>query len=115
MGEFKVMVTPIEPNLKLKWAEGKILKDPKQYRQLVYSLIYLTITRPEIAYSVEIVSQFMQTPRIAHLDAAKRILRYIKGSFDYGLMYNKEKISMLNGYYDTDWPGDINHRHSTFG
>lgn len=62
MRESKTKSTPIEPNFKLKKDEGKILKDAIRFRQLVGSLIYLTITRPDIAYSVGEISQFMQNP-----------------------------------------------------
>ena len=109
------MVTPLEPYLKLKKEEGKLLKDARTFRQLVGSLIYLTITRPEIAYSVGAISQFMQDPKTPHLDAAKRILRYIKGSADYGLLYEKSNDFLLRGFTDADWVGDANDRRSTSG
>ena len=57
------------------------------YRRIVGSLIYMTITRPDLSYAVGLVSQFMQTPRKPHLDAARRILRYIKSTLDYGCFY----------------------------
>ncbi|XP_028765324.1 uncharacterized protein LOC114723298 [Neltuma alba] len=115
MREAKTKATPMEPNLKLKKEEGKMLKNPKKYRQLVGSLIYLTITRPEISYSVGVISQFMQEPRVPHLEAAKRILRYIKGSLEYGLLYKKNTKFVLEGFTDADWAGDTNDRHSTSG
>ncbi|XP_071704952.1 secreted RxLR effector protein 161-like [Rutidosis leptorrhynchoides] len=82
---------------------------------MVGSLIYLTITRPKIAYSVGIVSQFMQCPTNVHLDATKRILRYVKGSVGHGLWYKKCDNVLLNGFVDADWMGDANDRHSTSG
>ncbi|XP_071700432.1 secreted RxLR effector protein 161-like [Rutidosis leptorrhynchoides] len=82
---------------------------------MVGNLIYLTITRLEIAYSVGIVSQFMQCPTNVHLDAAKRILRYVKGSMGHGLWYKKCNDVLLNGFIDADWMGDANDRHSTSG
>ncbi|XP_071728056.1 uncharacterized mitochondrial protein AtMg00810-like [Rutidosis leptorrhynchoides] len=115
MGESKPMTTPMEPNLKMKKDQGKELKNVKLFRQMVGSLIYLIITRPEIAYSVGIVSQFMQCPTNVHLDAAKRILRYVKGSMDHGLWYKKCDDYLLNGFVDADWIGDANDRHSTSG
>uniref|UniRef100_A0A3Q7I192 Reverse transcriptase Ty1/copia-type domain-containing protein n=1 Tax=Solanum lycopersicum TaxID=4081 RepID=A0A3Q7I192_SOLLC len=78
----KEKTTPMEPHLKLLKAEGNSLKDVKEFQQLVGSLIYLTITRSEISFSVEIVSQFMQCPRSSLLDVARQILRYVKGSLD---------------------------------
>lgn len=92
MGNSKEMATPMESNLKLRKDEGKLLKEGKKFRQLVGSLIYLTITRPKISYVVGVVSQFMQDLRFSHLDIAKRILRYMKGYLDHGLLYKKNVI-----------------------
>lgn len=86
MGESKAKATPMEPNLKSKKDEGKSLKDARKFRQLVGSLIYLTITRPEISYSISVVSQFMHNLITCHLDAAKRIMRFVKGSLSLGLL-----------------------------
>lgn len=70
------VLTPLEVNLKLSKDEGEILTDPSLYRQLVGSLNYLTITRPDIAFAVQQVSQFMQAPRHLHLSVVRRIIRY---------------------------------------
>ncbi|KAK3003520.1 hypothetical protein RJ639_018195 [Escallonia herrerae] len=105
MGESKSMSTPMEPNLKLKKHEGKLLEEGRKFRQLVGSLIYLTITRPDIVYSVGVVSQFMDKPQISHLNAAKRILRYVKGTLEYGLRYKKSDRFILSGFVDADWAG----------
>ncbi|XP_015170037.1 uncharacterized mitochondrial protein AtMg00810-like [Solanum tuberosum] len=113
MGESKEKPTPMEPHLKMMKAEGNPLKYAKEFQQLVGNLIYLTITRPEISYSVGIVSQFIQCPRSSHLDAARRILPYVKGSLDYGLMYKRHEKFMLNGFTDADWARYTNDRHST--
>ena len=107
--------TPMEPNLKLARSEGKSLVDATFFRQLVGSLFYLTITRPDIAFSVGVVSQFMDQPHETHLVAAKRILCYIKGTLNYGLMYEKSKSFLLSGFVDADWAGDVNDRRSTTG
>lgn len=115
MGESKEIATPMEPYLKLQKEEGEPLKDPRRFRQFVGSLIYLTITRPEIAYSVGVISQFMQNPTTHHLGAAKRVLRYIKGSPAYGLMYKKGSDFVLKGFTDADWAGDAVDGRSTSG
>ncbi|XP_037496769.1 uncharacterized mitochondrial protein AtMg00810-like [Jatropha curcas] len=118
MGESKEMATLMEPNLKLTKDEGKLLKDAKKFRQLVGCLIYLTITRPEISFSVSVVSvvsQFMQNPRTSHLDAAKRILCYVKGSLSHGLWYKRCEKFLLVGFTDADWAANASDRHSTSG
>jgi hypothetical protein len=74
--------------LKLSKDEGTILSDSTSYRRLVGRLLYQTITRPNIAYSIHILSQFMDKPRQPHLDAATRVLRYIKGSPAQGLLFS---------------------------
>ena len=78
---------------------------PTKYRQLIDSLIYLTITRPDLSYSVGLLSQFMQNPRNLHLDCAKRILRYVSTTMDYDIVYKSNATIRLEGYIDTDWAG----------
>lgn len=73
----KPIGTPLDVNLKLRPGEEEILKDSTMYRG---SLSYLTVTRPDIAYAVSVVSQFMQEPRKPHFDAARLILRNVKGT-----------------------------------
>jgi hypothetical protein len=70
---------PMEQNTKLSYARD-LLKDPSQYRRLVGRLIYLTITRPNIMYSVHVLSQFMHVPRRPHMEVALCVLRYLKGA-----------------------------------
>jgi hypothetical protein len=74
----KPVTFPMETNLKLSRTSGESLVDPTSYRRLVGRLLYLTITRPDIAYSVQILSQFMDSPRQPHIDVVVRVLRYIK-------------------------------------
>lgn len=81
--------TPMEPGTKLLEEEGELLADPLQYRRLVGRLLYLTITRPDLSYAVNCVSQFMGKPRDSHLKAIHRILQYIKNSPGQGLFYSK--------------------------
>jgi hypothetical protein len=74
----KPILIPLEQNVKLSADEGDLVEDTTMYRGIVGSLIYMTITRPDLSYAVGVVSQFMQTPRKSHLDAVRRILKYIK-------------------------------------
>ncbi|KAL5820270.1 hypothetical protein ACOSQ3_022152 [Xanthoceras sorbifolium] len=82
---------------------------------LVGSLRYLTCTRPDILYAVGLVSRYMENPTTTHFKVAKRILRYIKGTIDFGLFYSVSNDYKLVGYSDSDWGGDINDRKSTSG
>ena len=107
--------TPMEVNVKYRKDEGELLPNPYLYRQLVGSLIYLTITRPDISYAVHIVSRFMQSPRHLHLVAVKRIIRYLIGSPTRGLFFPKNSDLHLTAYSDADWAGCPDTRRSTTG
>ena len=110
----KPIQTPMETNMKLDATDGYVIADVKMYQQMVGKLIYLTITRPDIAFSVGIVSRYMQEPKKVHLVAAKRILRYIKGTLDYGILYSNHEFSP-SFFCDADWTGDKESRRSTTG
>ncbi|KAL5560356.1 hypothetical protein UlMin_036567 [Ulmus minor] len=106
---------PMEQNLKLDSTVGDLLDNPTHYRRLVGKLLYLTITRPEISFSVNTLSQFMQEPRKPHLEAVHRILRYLKGSPGQGLLFPSDNDLGLIGYCDADWAGCITTRRSVTG
>ena len=95
--------------------KGKDLEDVTMYRQLVGSLIYLTLTRPYIFYPVGVVGRYMSNPKKHHLDAVKRILRYVKGTISFGILYNETKDCQVMGYCDADYAGDCGTRRSTIG
>ncbi|PKU73330.1 Retrovirus-related Pol polyprotein from transposon TNT 1-94 [Dendrobium catenatum] len=88
--------------------------NPLLYRQLVGSLQYLTLTRPDIAYAVNRACQYMHKPTDQHFHSLKRILRFIKGSLNFGLPLSRESI-ILTSYVDSDWAGDHQDRKSTSG
>ncbi|CAL8999831.1 unnamed protein product [Prunus brigantina] len=88
--------------------------DPAHYRSIVGALQYLTFTRPDIAYVVHQVCQFMHSPLDTYYLAVKRILRYLKGTIDHGLLYKKGSLDMT-AYTDAYWAGDPNDRRSTTG
>ena len=79
--------TPMEVNVKYRKDKGDLLDEPTLYRRLVWSLIYLTTTRPDISYLVHQVSQFMSSPWHLHLVAIRRIIRYLQGSPTRGLFF----------------------------
>ncbi|KAE8732031.1 hypothetical protein F3Y22_tig00002237pilonHSYRG00018 [Hibiscus syriacus] len=78
---------PMIPSLKLSASEGKLLPDPHEYRRLIGRLLYLTNTRPDIVHSVHLLSQFVSTPRMPHLQALKNVLAYIKQTPGLGLFF----------------------------
>ncbi|XP_045797512.1 secreted RxLR effector protein 161-like [Trifolium pratense] len=84
---------------------------------MVGCLMYLLATRPDLAYSVCLVARFMDKPTEAHVAAVKRIMRYLKGTLSFGLVYkSKCKTDMkLEGYCDSDYVGDLDDRKSTTG
>ncbi|XP_059450873.1 uncharacterized mitochondrial protein AtMg00810-like [Corylus avellana] len=106
---------PMEQHLYLSPDDGTLLPDPTPYRRLVGRLIYLTVTRPDINYSVNILSQFMHSPRTAHMDAAHRVVRYLKGSIGKGIFLSSSSTIHLQGYCDSDWAGCPITRRSTTG
>ncbi|XP_020265764.1 uncharacterized protein LOC109841261 [Asparagus officinalis] len=109
----KSISTPMETNLRLCAHERKDLEDPTIYQQLVGSLIYLTMTRLDILFAVGVMSRYMQKPKKPHLEAIRRILRYIKGTVNYGLIYKKGEECEVYGYCDADYAGDHDTRRST--
>ncbi|XP_026398395.1 uncharacterized protein LOC113294200 [Papaver somniferum] len=106
--------TPSSTTIKLSTDDGDILDNPTKYRSLVGALKYITCTRPEIRFEVNPVCQFMHQPTITHMVAAKRILRYIKGTLHHGLLFSKG-LTTLQVYNDVDWDGSPNDRRSTSG
>lgn len=115
LSDSKVTDTPLELNVKYSPTDETLLSNPTLYRQLVGSLNYLTITRPDISHAVHIVSQFMPAPRSTHYAAVLRILRYIKGSLHQGLCFSSKSDLTLQAYSDSDWAGDIKDRKSITG
>ncbi|XP_047326473.1 secreted RxLR effector protein 161-like [Impatiens glandulifera] len=113
MTDEKKSYTPLDVNPRLSRDEGTCIPDPRPYRALVESLIYLTITRPDIAYVVGVVSRYIQEPRKPHLEEVKKILKYINTSLDIGLLYEKDAKFVLQGYADADFVGDRDDRRST--
>ncbi|KAF5466678.1 hypothetical protein F2P56_016584 [Juglans regia] len=94
---------PMEQNLKLSDTDGDLLPDPGSYRRLVGRLTYLIITRPDIVFTVNILSQFMHAPRLPHMTAVTRILRYIKGTPGQGIFFSSSNDLHVRAYTDSDW------------
>jgi hypothetical protein len=116
MGTYNPCHTPMEPRLKLSKTSNAEAVDATEYRGLVGCLRCLVHTRPDIAFSVGYVSRFMERPTMEHLNAVKRILRYVTGTIDYGCCYKRGARELkLLGYSDADMGGDIDTRKSTTG
>ncbi|XP_074322762.1 secreted RxLR effector protein 161-like [Apium graveolens] len=99
------MATPLASNEKLMKDDGGRKVDRTLYRSIVGSLMYLTATRPDIMFASSLLSRYMQDPSEVHLGAAKRVLRYIKGTVAYGIKYFKGEELKLIGFCDSDWAG----------
>lgn len=107
---------PMDPKMHITKDEGGTPVDSTMFKSLVGGLRYLVHTRPDIAFSVGIVSRYMERPTLVHLSAAKRILRYVQGTLEYGLVYSKDSgNNVLTGYSDSDHAGHIEDRKSTGG
>ncbi|KAI0499277.1 hypothetical protein KFK09_020180 [Dendrobium nobile] len=91
-----------------------ILSDPTIYQKLTRSLQYLTLTRPDIAFSINQLSQHMHNLLPQHIYLLKRLLRYIKGTLTYGIPITKSDFT-LTSFSDADWAGDPVSRKSTSG
>nr|KYP41064.1 Retrovirus-related Pol polyprotein from transposon TNT 1-94 [Cajanus cajan] len=107
--------TPVDPNIKLGSMEEDIAVDKEMYQRLVGRLIYLSHTRPDIAFVVSLVSQFMHQPKEAHLQAALRIVQYLKGTPGRGILFKRNKSVSLEAYTDADYAGSVVDRRSTTG
>ncbi|XP_065871845.1 uncharacterized mitochondrial protein AtMg00810-like [Euphorbia lathyris] len=107
--------TPVDTKQKLSLSSGSPYHDPFEYRSLAGALQYLTLTRPDISYAVHQVCLFMHAPRTQHMAAIKRILRYVKGTLDYGLHLTASSLDSLVSYTDADWGGCPDTRRSTSG
>ena len=115
MVDAKPVSTPLAANAAFV-TTGEPFDDPTTYRSLVGALQYLTITRPDISYAVNQVSQFLQAPTISHFQSVKRILRYVKGKIAFGLTYSHHQPPLtLLGYSDADWARCLETRRSTYG
>uniref|UniRef100_A0A251S554 Putative reverse transcriptase, RNA-dependent DNA polymerase n=1 Tax=Helianthus annuus TaxID=4232 RepID=A0A251S554_HELAN len=115
MSNCTTLSTPMEYGLRLSKQDMDDDVDSNLYRRLVGSLMYLTNTRPDIMFAVNKISQFMEQPKRSHWEAGKRILRYIKGTLNQGLVYSKGGKGTLTGFSDSDYAGNIDDSKSTSG
>lgn len=113
----KLCATPIEVNHGLKGNDNERLIDVGRYRRLMGCLIYLSSTKRNIAYAVTVISQFMHTRTQVHMEAAYRVLMYLKGCLEKGILLKKhdhQKVVVV-AYTDADWAGSLTDMRSTSG
>jgi histone deacetylase 1/2 len=98
-------------------ADGEVLdsEDSTRYRSIVGALQYITLTRPDIAFSVNKVCQFLHAPTTVHWTAVKRILRYLRGTVALGLRLSRSSSTSVSAFSDADWAGCPDDRRSTGG
>jgi len=92
----------MEKGLKLHRDMNEAEVDPTEYRSIVGKCRHVTQTRPDIAYAVGIVSRYLQNPQVPHLKAAKRIVRYLRTTQDFGVLYKAGEANALTGFTDVD-------------
>ncbi|XP_055830891.1 uncharacterized mitochondrial protein AtMg00810-like [Solanum dulcamara] len=123
----KPACTPLEMNQKLTSVQydehiyktvaedDKLLTDPTKYQRLVGRLLYLTMTRPALAFSVQVLSQFMHSPKQSHMDVALRVVIYVKEAPGLGLLMPTEDTNKLLAYCDSNWGACLETRRSVTG
>ncbi|XP_075103379.1 uncharacterized protein LOC142177987 [Nicotiana tabacum] len=115
LGVAKPAATPLEANVKLttpqydehigttNTLDDALLPDITSYQRLLGKLLYLTVTRPDIAFSVQTLSQFMQKPKKSHIEAALRVVKYFKNHPGQGVLLSSQKRSVISVFCDADW------------
>ena len=107
--------TPAPTHLKLSKDEKGVDVDQSLYRSMIGSLLYLTASRPDIAFAVGVCARYQADPKVSHLNQVKRIIKYVHGTCDYGMLYTHGSNPVLTGYCDADWAGSADDRKSTSG
>lgn len=107
--------TPMDSTLRLHADSSSLLPNPLPYRRLVGRLIYLTSTRPDIAFAMQQLSQFMSKPTKAHHHAAIKVLRYLKSCPGKGLLFPRNCNTQIRGFSDADWATCVDSRRSITG
>ena len=102
--------TTMSPNVKLTVdLLGKSI-DPSLYRSMIGSLLYLTVSRPDISYSVGVCARYQANPKESHMSTLKRIIKYVKTTTDFGVWYSKDTNDVSVGYSDADWARNADNR-----
>lgn len=115
MENARVANFPLPTELKLRLDEGELLNDVERYRRLIGRLLYLSLTRPDLSYSVQHLSQFVSQPRMPHWQVVVHVLRYLKGTPTLGLFYPMQTSLNVTGFTDADWGSCLTTRRSLYG
>jgi hypothetical protein len=115
MDDCKPSPSPFQSGVKIYATCTSPEVDATLYRQLVGSLLYFTHTRPNLSFVVGLVARYMQTPCESHWKVDKRILRYVRGTVQFGIHYSSGGTPLLVGFTDSDWVGNTDDRKSTAG
>ena len=105
--------TLMSSSVKLSSDLASVEVDPTLYKSMIGSLLYLTASRPDIAFSVGVCAHFQAAPKESHLTTIKRIIRYVNGTSNSGIWYSRDSNDCLAGYSDADWAGGVDDRKST--
>jgi histone deacetylase 1/2 len=117
MTDCKPDPTPLSTTDPLSLVVGDPLgtEDNTKYRSIVGGMQYLTLTRPDLVFSVNKVCQFLHAPTTAHWAAVKRIMRYVKDTISIGITFQPSSSTLLSAFSDADWTGCLDDRRSTGG
>jgi hypothetical protein len=107
--------TPAATHIKLSKDENGVDVDQCLYRSMIGSLLYLTASRPDIAFAVGVCARYQANPKTSHLLQVKRIIKYVSGTCNHGMLYSYNANPTLIGYCDADWAGSADDRKSTSG
>jgi len=107
------VATPLPPGPPPTLAMGELILDPSEYRATVGSLQYLSVTRPDLSFAVNKLSQFMHKPTEKHWKLVKRLLRYLSGTSNVGLLLHHQSPAHLHAFSDADWGGNKDDFSST--
>ncbi|XP_031263183.1 uncharacterized protein LOC116121363 [Pistacia vera] len=109
----KPCLTPMATGLKLAEEDDEIFYQPTLYRSIIGGLQYLILSRPDLAFSINKLSQFLQHRISVHWTACKRVLRYVKGTLEHGILFTGDKLFTLEAFSYADWARDVTDHRST--
>ncbi|XP_050896256.1 secreted RxLR effector protein 161-like [Lathyrus oleraceus] len=107
--------TPAPTHLKLTKDEKGVNMDQSLYRSMIGSLLYLTARRLDITFVVGVCARYQSEPKMSHITQVKRILKYINGTSDYGILYSDNANPLLIGYCDANWADTVDDINNTSG